>query len=372
MLGLNPTRFFALPPTPHGRAIAYLLSSSVVLTIVYFGLAAHDLGTWQYYVLSSMSLAHFLYYPILVIVLRRSRDDTLGAKHVPWCFTRGTNILWMGLLNAGWVAGVALGFWRNNPWDIDTSWGQVLASTIIGLVEALVLLAMLVVIVLARRARLNAHPWAGFTNLDELTGSNAAPHERPELPSRSKIDPGILLALPPTRHGRTLAYLLFASILVAIVQLGFISTENYGWPAFSMIWGLSPPTLVYFAILTAALRRDQAHSEVRYVSWAFARGTNILWLNLLAALWLSAGSMGASEVAWWWREYPVRVLVSSMFGLLESLLLWMMAAVALAARRKKLRAHRERSLTGQCGPFSKAMKNAEVHVGFVPATAGSV
>lgn len=167
MSKLDPVVLLALPPTFKGRALAYLLITSLLFTIVQFGLTAENFGFWQGCMLWGMGPLHIIYLTTLFFLLHKSKDETFRTSRIPWCFTRGTNILFMGLCDGVWIAGAGFGFslftWLNGSSDDWYPTGRALTSTIFGLLEAIVPFAILVFCMVARRERLRDPQELGLT-----------------------------------------------------------------------------------------------------------------------------------------------------------------------------------------------------------------
>lgn len=158
MAKLDPVILLALCPTFKGRALAYLLIASLLLTIVQFGLIADNFGAWQGFILWGMGPLHIVYLAVLFFHLHKSKDETIRTSRIPWCLARRSNIFFIGLCDGVWIAGAGYGLWLYNWYNEPTDdWhlsARALASTVFGLLEAIVLFAVLVFCIMARRERL--------------------------------------------------------------------------------------------------------------------------------------------------------------------------------------------------------------------------
>lgn len=183
---LDPVSLPALPPTLKGRALAYLLITSLLFPIVQFGLTVSDYGFWQGFILLGMAPLHVVYLAILFYLLQKSKDETLRTSHIPWCLTRGTNILFIGLCDGVWIVGAIIGFLIYAVWDFPWAYAglgypvsslqlqlpssvshrvtvypssyptRALVSTIFVLLEAIVFFIIMALCIMARRERLSS------------------------------------------------------------------------------------------------------------------------------------------------------------------------------------------------------------------------
>ncbi|KAG9080911.1 hypothetical protein FRC06_006004 [Ceratobasidium sp. 370] len=146
-----------------------------------------------------------------------------------------------------------------------------------------------------------------------------------------------LLGLPQTRNGHTLAYSLVASLVFSIVQVALTAPSGGFWQMFTLI-SVGPVTFIHHIIIFCLLRKHRSDSS--YVHNCLTRKTNIGFLVLFEAVWISGTVVGLYYYSWLHDSsddwFPPLALASDIFGLLECLALGVVIVFCGLARREKL------------------------------------
>ncbi|KAH7334256.1 hypothetical protein B0J17DRAFT_631059 [Rhizoctonia solani] len=153
-----------LPDSFNGYTLAILLLTSMALSIVTIivELINPPVLFYQLFMLITIAPMTLLHHIIIIWLLHKHRDETIKTSLVPKPLTRKTNIGFMALFEATWLAGTGVGFsWfglEYSPTDMVTNRALAMASNVVGLVESLVFLAFIIFCIRARNERLKAPP----------------------------------------------------------------------------------------------------------------------------------------------------------------------------------------------------------------------
>ncbi|KAJ1301720.1 hypothetical protein OPQ81_008953 [Rhizoctonia solani] len=149
-----------LPNSFNGHALAVLLLSSLALAFVTIVLVAPAAGFYQLFILIAIAPVTLIHHVTIIRLLHKHWGEATGAALVPECLTRKTNIGFMMLFEAVWLAGIAVGFWfyaefHDSP-DMVILTGLAMTSNVIALIECLVIFAFIVFCIRARNERSRA------------------------------------------------------------------------------------------------------------------------------------------------------------------------------------------------------------------------
>ncbi|KAG8682396.1 hypothetical protein FRC08_014992, partial [Ceratobasidium sp. 394] len=150
-----------------------------------------------------------------------------------------------------------------------------------------------------------------------------------------------LLGLPQTTNGHALAYLLVASFICVIVQLGLTAPSIGTWQGF-ILFSMGPALLIYhISIFWLLYKQRNRTSTSIHVSDCLTRKLNIGFLILLHLVWIAGTVLGflilplVLDGPWDGGRRKALAWSSAAFGLLECLVLGAIWGVCIIARSEK-------------------------------------